>query len=257
MKALRIDRYGTAAGRDVQRLKPGDEVFGDLCLNGFGTFAEYVCAPESAVAIKPASMSPVQAAALPHAGTLAYQGLFDAGDLASRKRLLINGAGGGVGTLALQMALQHDVEITAVDAADKLDMLRRLGAHHVIDYRAQDFTGNGREYDLILDTRTTRSPFQLARSLTAGGTYATVGGSIPRVAQVAALGPLMSRTRGRRLRVVAQKPNRDLQQLAGWFLEGKLLPVLDTPFSLAQASQALARFGRAEHRGKIVLEVPW
>jgi NADPH:quinone reductase-like Zn-dependent oxidoreductase len=228
-------------------------VFGDLCLSGFGAFAEYVCAPVGTLARIPAGMSFPQAAAIPQAGILAWQGLYDIGALETRRTLLINGAGGGVGTFAIQLARRHDVEITAVDAPTKLDALRALGAHRVIDYTREDFTRSGRYYDLILDTRTTRSPFELARALAPGGTYATVGGRTFRLLQAALLGRV-ARTGGRTLRVVAQKPNKDLPQLIELFEAGRIEPVIDSRHPLSDAAAAMQRFARAEHTGKIIIE---
>ncbi len=168
-----------AAGSGVKAFQPGDEVYGDLCMSGFGAFAEYACAPEACLARKPARMTFEHAAAIPQAGTLAVQGLIDVGRIQSGQKLLLNGAGGGVGTFALQIARVHDVEVTAVDKASKLDMLRAMGAEHVVDYLREDFTRGEKRYDLILDVRTNRSPFAYARALTPSGTYVTVGGSIP------------------------------------------------------------------------------
>ena len=150
------------------RFRAGDEVYGDLCEKGFGGFAEYVCAPDTCVVLKPAGMTFEQAAAIPQAGMLASQGLIDVGRIRRGQSLLLNGAGGGVGTFALQIAKLYDAEITVVDHAGKLDMLRALGAHHAIDYRTEDFTRTGKRYDLILDTRSTRSPFAYARALKPG-----------------------------------------------------------------------------------------
>jgi NADPH:quinone reductase-like Zn-dependent oxidoreductase len=134
-----------------------------------------------------------QAAAIPQAGMLAVQGLIDAGRIRSGQQVLLNGAGGGVGTFALQIARLHGAEVTAVDRADKLDMLRALGADHVVDYLEEDFTWRDETYDLILDVKTDRSPFAYARALNPDGTYVTVGGSIPRLLQVLVLGPFISR----------------------------------------------------------------
>ena len=131
-------------GENVKAFKPGDEVYGDLCMSGFGAFAEYACAPEAALAHKPVSMTFEQAAAIPQAGMLAVQGLIDVGRIQSGQKLLLNGAGGGVGTFALQMAKLYDVEVTVVDKPGKLDMLRAMGADNVIDYLKEDFTRSGK-----------------------------------------------------------------------------------------------------------------
>lgn len=242
-----------AVGGDVKAFQPGDEVYGDLSASGFGAFAEYVCAPEAALARKPAGMTFEQAAAIPQAGMLAVQGLIDVGGIRSGQTLLLNGAGGGVGTFALQIAKLHDVEVTVVDRPGKLDMLRALGADHTMNYLEQDFTRSGEAYDLILDVRTDRSPFAYARALRPGGAYVTVGGSTARLLEVVALGPLMSRTHGKRARVVALKANKDLVYMNELFEAGKMVPVLDGPYELADTADALRLFATGDHKGKIII----
>ncbi len=197
-----------------------------------------------------------QAAAIPQAGMLAVQGLIDVGQIRPRQRVLLNGAGGGVGTFALQIAKNlYDAEVTAVDRADKLDMLRALGADHVVDYRREDFTRSGRSYDLILDVKTDRAPWAYARALSPQGTYATVGGHISRLLQTAIGGWLMSRWSTRRLRVVGLKPNKDLAYVNQLFEAGQLRPIIDRPYTLANIADAFRRFGAADHQGKIVITI--
>ena len=242
-----------AVGGDVKAFQPGDEVYGDLCMSGFGAFAEYVCAPEAGLAHKPAGMTFEQAAAIPQAGMLAVQGLIDVGRIQSGQKLLLNGAGGGVGTFALQMAKLYDVEVTVVDKPGKLDMLRAMGADHVIDYLKEDFTGSGRCYDLILDVKTNRSPFAYLRALNPNGTYVTVGGSIPRLLQAFVMGPLTSRVYHKHLRLVGLRPNKDLDYMNELFEAGKLLPVIDGPYKLADLPEAFRLFGTGDHKGKIIV----
>jgi NADPH:quinone reductase-like Zn-dependent oxidoreductase len=242
-----------AVGGDVHRFTPGDEVYGDLCMSGFGAFAEFVCAPEECLAPKPAKMTFEQAAAIPQAGMLAVQGLIDVGRMRPGQKILLNGAGGGVGTFALQIAKLHRVEITAVDKAGKLDMLRAMGADHVIDYLEQDFTSRGECYDLILDVKTTRSPWAYLRALNPEGIYATVGGSMPRVLQAFVLGPLTSRLYRKHLRIVGLRPNKDLAYMNQLFDEGNLLPIIDGPYNFAEVPDALRHFGTGDHKGKIVV----
>ncbi len=165
-----------AVGRKVKRFQPGDEVFGDISECGFGGFAQYVCARENAVTLKTANMTFEEAATIPHAAMLAVQGLRDKGQIQQGQKLLINGAGGGVGTFGVQIAKLYGVEATGVDSSGKLDMLRSIGFDHVIDYKQEDFTKNGQCYDLILDAKTNRSIFDYARSLCPNGTYVTVRG---------------------------------------------------------------------------------
>ena len=242
-----------AVGGDVKAFQPGDEVYGDLCMSGFGAFAEYACAPEAGLAHKPTRMTFEQAAAIPQAGMLAVQGLIDVGRIQSGQKLLLNGAGGGVGTFALQMAKLYDVEVTVVDKPGKLDMLRAMGADHVIDYLKEDFTKGGKCYDLILDVKTNRSPFAYARALKPNGIYATVGGNVMRLLQALVLGPLMSRLYNKQVRLVMLKPNKDLAYMNELFEAGKLIPVTDGPYKLADLPEALRFFATADHKGKIIV----
>ena len=245
-----------AVGADVSAFQPGDEVYGDLCMAGFGAFAEYVCAPAHTLIKKPASMTFEQAAAIPQAGMLAVQGLIDVGEIGRGKRkVLLNGAGGGVGTFALQLAKNYGVEVTCVDSGAKLDMLRELGADHVIDYRQEDFTRNGQGYDLILDAKSNRSPYSYARALSPGGIYATVGGKIRRLMQAVLLGRLISKTHNKHIRLVVLKPNKDLAFMNAQFEAGNLVPVIDGPYKLEDTAKAFHLFARTEHKGKIVITV--
>jgi len=244
-----------AVGEEVERFRPGDDVYGDLSGHGFGAFAEYVCAPEAGIALKPTAMSFERAAAIPQAGMLAVQGLIDAGEVRSGQKVLLNGAGGGVGTFALQIAKLHGAEVTVVDRIGKLAMLEAMGADHVIDYREEDFTKSGRRYDLILDVKTDRSPFAYARALEAGGRYVTVGGDMAKLLQVLVAGPVASRLRSKRLRIVALKPNKELAYVNELFEAGRLEPVIDRRFELARVPDAYRYFSTGEHRGKIVITV--
>jgi NADPH:quinone reductase-like Zn-dependent oxidoreductase len=246
-----------ALGSGVERLRVGDEVYGDLSRfgpRGWGGFAEYVCARERALVLKPARMTFEQAAALPQAGQLAVQGLAANGPLKPGQTILINGAGGGVGTIGVQLAKVHDVEVTGVDRASKLEMMRSVGFDHVIDYEQEDFTRTGRRYDLILDTKTNRSPFEYGRALTPKGTYATVGGDkLGQLLQVAVVGWWIRLTTGRTVRVIGLRQNRDLPYLNERFEAGQLVPVIDGPYKLEEAREAFRLFGAGKHKGKIVI----
>ena len=165
-----------AVGRNVRRFQPGDEVFGDL-FDCFGGFAEYVCAPEKLLTPKPDSMTPEQVASLPQGACIALQGIRDKGRVQPGDKVLINGAGGSAGSFAVQIAKSLGAEVTGVDNAEKLDMMRSIGADHVIDYTKEDFTRNGRRYDLILDLRAHHSFLDYRRALSARGIYLMVGGS--------------------------------------------------------------------------------
>ena len=244
-----------AVGRDVRQFQPGDEVFGDLS-GTWGGFAEYVCARESALDRKAPGMTFEQAAAIPQAGMLAVQGLGDLGRLQPGVKLLINGAGGGVGTFAIQIARLHGVQVTGVDHPEKLDMLRSMGAADVIDYTREDFTRTGQRYDYILDVKTSRSVLDCARALEPEGTYATVGGSMPRLFQALLLWwPWISMTTKKKIRIVSLKANRDLAYMRELFESGQVVPVIDRTYSLSEIAQAFRRFAEGRHKGKVVITV--
>lgn len=241
-----------AVGKNVTRFKTGDEVYGDLS-SYWGGFAEYTCAREKSLALKPAAMSFEEAAAIPQAAMLAVQGLIDKGKIHPGQKLLINGAGGGVGTFAVQIAKLYGVEITAVDSAGKLNLLRSIGFDHVIDYTKEDFTGNGRCYDLILDVKTNRSMFDYTRALCPNGTYVSVGGSMGRLLQALILGPWISMMSKKHIRIVALKTNKDLLYMNELFEAGKIKPVIDGPYELNSFAEAFRLFAKAEHKGKVVI----
>lgn len=253
---LGSDVAGTieAVGSKVTRFKPGDNVFGDLS-NRWGGFAEYVCAVEKQLTLKPPGMSFENAAAIPQAGALAVQGLVDVGQLKEHQEVLINGAGGGVGTFAIQILKTRRAKATAVDSAEKLPFLREMGYLHTIDFTREDFTQNGRKYDLILDVKTNRSIFAYLKSLRAGGIYATVGGDTGRLLQILLLGPILFLFTRKRLRLVILKLNKDLQYLSEQFSAGKIRPVIDGKFSLAELPRAMQYYGEGKQKGKIVITV--
>jgi len=243
-----------AIGKNVKKFQPGDEVYGDLSGN-WGGFAEYVCARENALALKPSSMTFDEAAAIPQAAMLAIQGLRDKGQIQQGQKLLINGAGGGVGTFGIQIAKLYGVEVTAVDSSGKLNMLRSMGAEHVIDYTKEDFTKNGQRYDLILDVKTNRSIFNCARALSPNGIYVTVGGSMARLFQALFQMPWISIFSKKKIRILALKPNKDLAYMNELFEAGKLKPVIDGPYKLDEVPKAFKLFGEAVHKGKVVITV--
>jgi NADPH:quinone reductase-like Zn-dependent oxidoreductase len=255
IKILGVDIAGRveAVGRNIKRFQPGDEVFGDISGCGWGGFAEYVCAPENALALKPASMTFEEAAAIPQAAMLAIQGLRDKGQIQPGQKLLINGAGGGVGTFAVQIAKVDGVEVTGVDSSGKLEMLRSLGCDHVIDYTQDDFTKNGQCYDLILDVKTNRSIFDYTRALSPGGVYVTVGGSMTRLFQTLLLGPWISMINKKKMRIVGLKQNRDLAYMIELFEAGKVKPVIDGPYKLSEVPEAIRYFGEGNHKGKVII----
>ncbi|MET0045950.1 MAG: NAD(P)-dependent alcohol dehydrogenase, partial [Candidatus Thiodiazotropha sp. 6PLUC3] len=212
-----------AVGEKVKHFHVGDEVLGDLSEGGWGAFAEYTCACENELILKPSSMTFEEAACLSHGGNLAVQGLIDFGKIASGQAVLINGGGGSTGTLAIQIAKSFDVELTAVDHTEKLDTMRSLGADHLVDYTKEDFTKNGQKYDLIFDVKTTRSVFDYKRALHPGGTYVTVGGKTSRILQLLIFKAL---SKSCKMHMVGYKANKDLKYLVELFEGGKLKPVI-------------------------------
>jgi NADPH:quinone reductase-like Zn-dependent oxidoreductase len=254
---LGADIAGTVeqVGRHVTRFQPGAEVFGDRWSH-WGGFAQYVCARETELELKPAKATFEQAAAVPQAGVLALQGLRKAGPLAPGQKVLINGAGGGVGTFAIQLAKFAGTEVTGVDAPHKLHAVRALGADHVLDYTRVDFTQTGERYDLIVDCQNVRSMFDNRRALRPGGTYAMIGGALSRVSQLWLLSLLASITRdSRKLCLVAAGPNRGLADLRDLIEAGKLVPSVDRTYPLEEVPEALRYFGAGRHTGKIVISV--
>ena len=252
---LGADIAGTveAVGKHVTRFQPGDEVFGDLWAN-WGGFAEYACAHETALERKPANSTFEEAAAVPQAGVLALQGLRKAGHILPGQKVLINGAGGGVGTFAVQLAKLSGAEVTGVDASHKLNVVRSVGADHVIDYTQEDFTKTGERYDLIIDCQGFRSMFDYKRALRPEGTYAMVGGSMPRMLQLLFLSFCASLTReSRKFRLVAEGPNKGLADLKELIEAGKLVPIVDRTYQLSEVPEALRYFGEGRHKGKIVI----
>ena len=243
-----------AVGKNVTKFRVGDEVFGDLSGNGnWGGFAEYVCAREELLALKAPEMTFEQAAAIPQAAMLAVQGLHDVGQMKAGQKILINGAGGGVGTFGVQLAKHIGVEATGVDSALKLDMLRAMGYDYVIDYQLEDFTRNGKCYDLVLDAKTNRSVFSYARALNPGGRYVTVGGDIGKLLQLFLFGWLVSLFTGKKHLIVALKPNKDLAFMNSMFDIGVTKPIIDGPYRLDEIKEAFSKFGKGEHKGKIVV----
>jgi NADPH:quinone reductase-like Zn-dependent oxidoreductase len=244
-----------AVGRSIKQFRPGDDVFGDLCEGSWGGFAEYVCARENELTLKPVGMTYEEAAATPQAGLLALQGLCDKREVKPGQNVLINGAGGGVGTFAIQIAKSYGAEVTGVDSTGKLDIMSSLGADHVIDYTQEDFTENGKCYELILDVKTDRSIFDYRRALSSKGIYVTVGGRSARILQLVFLGSLISITGSKKLTLIMHKPNKDLNILNELFESGKVKPVIDRCFPLRETAEAFQYFGEGHFKGKVVITV--
>jgi NADPH:quinone reductase-like Zn-dependent oxidoreductase len=243
------------AGRNTRRFRPGDEVFGDI-LERLGGFAEYVCAPEYRLAPKPASMTFEEAAAIPQSAVIALQGIRDKGRVQPGQKVLINGAGGGAGTFAVQLAKLYGAEVTGVDNTGKLDFMRSLGADHVIDHAREDFTKNGEQYDLILDIVAHRSVFAYKRALRSDGRYFLAGGSVATMLQILLLGPWISVIANKKIRILAVRPNlEDMVYVTELCEAGKVTPVIDQTYSLSEVPEAIGYVGDGHAQGKVVITV--
>jgi NADPH:quinone reductase-like Zn-dependent oxidoreductase len=243
-----------AVGRNVTQFRPGDEVFGELSRCGFGAYAEFASAPEKALALKPGNLSFEEAATLPTAGCTALQGL-RRGRVQRARRVLINGASGGVGTFAVQIAKTFGTEITAVCSTTNVDMVRSIGADHVIDYTKDDFATLGQRYDLILAANGYRSIWDYRRALTANGCYTMTGGSTRQLTEALAIGPLLSIGR-QQFGNMLVKPNQgDLLALKELCETGKVRPVIDRRFPLSEVPAAVRYLENGHARGKVVITV--
>ena len=255
IKILGCDIAGEveAVGKNVKQFQPGDEVFGDISECGFGGFAEYVCARENVLTLKPASMTFEQAAALPQAGVLAVTGLLDKGHLQSGQKVLINGASGGTGSFAVQIAKAYGAEVTGVCRTSKLEFVRSLGADHVIDFTQEDFTKNEQHYDLILDLMSYHSIFDCKRVLSSNGIYIIVGGANSRIMQTLFIGTLISLFTKQKMKLLLLKPNKDLTTLIGLYENGKVIPFIDKCYPLSETAEAMRYFGEGYKKGKVVI----
>jgi len=242
-----------AVGKNVSQFRPGDEVFGDI---GHGGFAEYALAPERDLALKPASLSFEAAAAVPVAALTALQGLRDRGNIQAGQKVLINGAAGGVGSFAVQIAKAYGAEVTAVCSTRNLEQARKLGADQVIDYTQENFTQSGRQYDLIFAANGYHPLSVYKRALTPKGIYVMAGGKPAQIFQAMLLGGRMSEKDGRKLSgVSAHSDQKDLLTLKEMLETGKIIPTIDRRYSLSEVPEALRYLGAGHARGKLVINV--
>jgi len=243
-----------AVGRSVKQFQPGDEVFG---ISDGGAFAEYRCAPEEHLVLKPANISFEEAAAIPSAAIPALLALRDKGQIQPGQKVLINGASGGVGTFAVQIAKSFGAEVTGVCSTSKMDMVRSIGADHVIDYTKEDFTQKEQRYDLILAAGGYSSISDYKRALSPEGIYVFVGGSMAQFFQAMLLGPLASMTGSKKLGflVVTKINKEDFVYLIELFEAGKVVPVIDRRYPLSEVAEALRYYGAGHARGKVVITV--
>jgi NADPH:quinone reductase-like Zn-dependent oxidoreductase len=245
-----------AVGGDVKQFRPGDEVFGDISASGFGGFAEYVSIPEDTLALKPANISFEEAAAVPMAGVVALQGLRDQGQVQPGQKVLIVGASGGNGSFAVQIAKSFGAEVTGVCSTRNVDMVRSIGADHVIDYTREDFAQSEQRYDLILATGGYRSIFDYRRALRPEGTYVMVGGAMAQVYQAMLLGSFISMAGSKKMVNLAAMPDQeDLVFVKELIEAGKVVPVIDRRYPLNEVAEALRYYGEGHSQGKVVITV--
>ncbi len=245
-----------AVGKNVVQFRPGDEVFGDVFASGFGGFAEYKCAPEDELVLKPKNVSFEEAAAVPLAGMTALHGLRDNGKIQSGQKVLIQGASGGVGTYAVQIAKYFGAEVTAVCSTGKVDMVRSLGADHVIDYTVEDFTRSGRQYDLIVAVNGFRSIFDYKRALSPIGIYVMAGGKTAQLFQALLLGPWISMAGKKKMGALTSTPNqKDLLFLKTLLESGKIKPIIEKRYTLKDVPEAIRYLEQGHAAGKIVITI--
>jgi NADPH:quinone reductase-like Zn-dependent oxidoreductase len=256
-KVLGCDIAGRveAVGRNVKRFQPGDEVFGVTGFEGKG-FAEYVCALEEKLGSKPTNLSFEDAAAVPIAASTALQGLRDKGRIRPGHKVLVEGASGGVGTFAVQIAKALGAEVTAVCSTRNVDTARSIGADHVIDYSQVDFAHSGQRYDLILAANAHHSIFDYRRALSQDGIYVAAGGGVVRILQALLLGPILSLIGRKKMGVFLASINqKDLAFLKDLLEAGKVVPVIDRRYRLSDAAEALRYLAEGHAQGKVVLTV--
>jgi len=239
-----------AVGGTAKQFQPGDEVFGE---GSYGGFAEYACVDEKRFVLKPADLTFEEAAAVPMAALTALQGLRDKGKIQAGHKVLINGASGGVGTFAVQIAKSFEAEVTGVCSTSKMDLARSIGADNVIDYTREDVTKNGRQYDLIFDNAAYRSILKYKRILSPGGKYVLAGGSMARIFQLM----LMSMTGVKNMGIMVGNVNqKDLLFIIELIHAGKVKPIIDKRYPLSETAEALGYLEEGHARGKVVITVP-
>ncbi|MAT45640.1 MAG: alcohol dehydrogenase [Anaerolineaceae bacterium] len=245
-----------AVGKNIQKFKVGDEVFGDLSSYGFGGFAEYVTAPENLLALKPAGVSFTEAAAVPMAALTALQGLRNLGKIKPGQKVLIHGAGGGVGTFAVQLAKYFGTEVTAVCGPHNVDLIRSLGADYVIDYSKEDFSIGGPLYDLVLVVNGNNSLSTYRRVMAPKGKLVMLGGGLSQIFNIMLFGWLHS-LGGKKMRLLAAKASgEDLEFIIQLVEEGKIKPIINKTFPLDKTAEAVQYISQGHARGKIVINVP-
>ena len=256
---LGADIAGTieAVGANVTQFQVGDEVYGDMSNNGFGGFAEYIAVPQDLVALKPVNLSFEESAMIPLAGITALQALRNKGNVQAGQKVLIYGASGGVGTFAVQIAKAYGAEVTAVCSTSKMDMVRSIGADYVIDYTKEDFSKNGKQYDLIIAANGHRSLADYKRALSPNGKYVCSGGTMKQIFQAILLGGLYSIRGNKKLNnsFVAKPNQQDLIFMKELIEAGKIKPVADKCYPLNETPDALRYICDGHARGKVAITI--
>jgi len=257
MRILGSDIAGvvTEVGREVTQFKPGDEVLGDLTKAYWGGFAQFVCAHPQDLTLKPSGLDFVQAAALLQAGLLAMQGLQKYGPVQSGEQVLINGAGGGAGSFAIQMAKSMGAVVTGVDSHLKQSFMTQMGADFVVDYQKEDYFKASKTYDRILDLSCHHSFFDSKRALSAQGKYIVVGGATGNILQTLLLGPLFSKAKAQQMGLLLYQSRSLRKELLETVAQGKVTPAVDRVFPLAQTPEAMAIFASGQSKGKLVIQI--
>ena len=245
-----------AVGEHVTQFQPGDEVFGDLSIASWGAFAEFVAVPQNAIALKPTNLTFEEAAAVPESADVALQGLRDKGKIQPGQKVLINGASGGVGSYAVQIAKAFGAEVTAVCSTRNMERVRSLGADHVIDYTKEDFTKNGQQYDLILAVNGYHPISDYRRALSPEGIYVATGGTMTQSLQATMIGPFISMTGRKKMGGMLVKPNKnDLVFIKELIEAHKVTPVIDRCYPLSEVAAAFHYMGEGRAQGKVVITV--
>jgi NADPH:quinone reductase-like Zn-dependent oxidoreductase len=252
---LGMELSGTveALGAKATKFKIGDAVMGDTSEFGFGTFAEYMGIHENALVKKPDPLSFEEAASLPHASCLALQALKDIGQIEEGQKILINGGGGGVGTIGLQLAKLYNCEVTGVDSLEKLAMMTALGYDHVLDYKKVNFTKTGKRYDLILDCKSNKASLTYLKALNPNGRYVSIGGKPFSLIGLLLWGKLVPLFSSKSLKILALKTNVGLEYICELLEQGKIKCQIDGPYPLKDAGRLIQYFGEGRHKGKIVM----
>ena len=242
-------------GTNATKFNVGDAVYGDISQYGFGSFAEFLCIHEKALARKPESMSFEEATSIPHAAMLAVQGLIDIGHIKDGLKILINGGGGGVGSFGIQIAKLYNTDVTGVDTGEKLKAMKIQGFDRVIDYKVEDFTKGDQQYDLILDCKTNRSLYKFLKVLKPEGKYVSIGGKSGKLLQMLYMGPILKLFSKKRVHMVMLRANKDLAYINTLYENNQIKCVIDGPYTFNKLPWAVQRFGDGLHNGKIVITV--